>query len=175
MADDAHFNIVHKPSILTGLDFNSKLSETISKYFRIEWESNCSEDPELKHILHINAINWFYEFGYKFVELKVHIRDIGPAHFLSMADIIICNRIRFSLLSTVAIISTGPLTQKVIFNFHSGSSILEKIILALVLKKAVSINVSYLKKNLILYEFTKKMLAELARGYSQNNLLVLRI
>ena len=142
VADDAHFNIVHKPTILTGLNFNSNLSEKISKYFRIEWESNCSEDLELKHILHIKAITWFYEFGYKFVELKVHIRDIGPAHFLSMADIIIWNRWRISVLTSLAIITTGPLTQRMIFQFHSGSSFWGKIFLGLLLKKAVSINVS---------------------------------
>ena len=154
-ADEAHFGIVHNPFNFMAINLNRELIDKISKYIRLEWNAICSEDTELKHIFHIKATDCLYQFGYKIVEGRLHIKNIGPAHSIIVSDVIFLKILRIPVLTSIAIISTGPLTQKTILHFYSGSSILEKLFVNL-LNKLSSIDVSN-QQNSILNQFTEKI------------------
>ena len=127
------------------MNYNSELSDKISKFFRTEWNSSCSVDPNTKHLFHTKATGHLILFGYKIMEVQVHIKTFGPAHALSTTDINYFNLLRISYSTSVAIVSTGPLTQRVITYVLSGSSILDKL-LAKNAPKSILVDVSYQRK-----------------------------
>ena len=124
-----------------GMDFNSDLSDKVCRFSREEWTVECSEDPNLKHIMNFIAKGFIVLFGLKLIEINGRMKFCGPAHNQISTDFILLKIIPISLFTSSALISTGPLTHRLVLHFHSGSSLLDRIF-AIYAKKSVKYDVS---------------------------------
>ena len=141
MSDLAHISVVHKPPKFMGLNFNNQLNDESDRFSRIETTMRISEDPNLKHNMDFNGKISIVILGLQLFQINIRIKFCGPAYSQIFTDFIVLKIIPISLFTSSAIISTGPLTHRLVLHFHSGSSILDRIF-AFYAKKSVNYDVS---------------------------------